>query len=219
MGPAWISATGLVAAPGRGRDRRAPRRRGAGRPRRPPRAAGRRPLHGPRGRRVRVRAAASGRRHQHSAHDREGGARTGAARPAVDGPRPRGDVGPAALVGCRGTRLQRGGDGARRHGVHGTRAALRRVPHRVVVRLAPRRIPAVRRPAQGDAGQVRGLRPAGAGTRDARAAGCAPARRHRRARRGVGGSRGDESPPEYQPALARETARARREMRREALLR
>ena len=120
-----------------------------GRPRRlagrPAHAAGRRPVHGGRGRLVRVRRAGGGGRHERAARRRAPRARhAGGARPA----RPRG-------------RLEPGRDGARRDRLHGARcrdapsARSRRGARRPVVRRAGGERPARRGRA------LRGLQPLG----------------------------------------------------------
>ena len=90
--------------------------------------------------------------------------------------------------------VQRRGDGARRDGVHRARPACDACPIAAACAWRAGGLPAVRGPRQGRAGAVRGIRPAGARTRHARAACGAPPRR----------------PGELAPGLARcRPARAR----------
>ena len=185
LGPAGLPAPGAVAAPGRRRDRRAPRRRGPRRPRRPPRAAGRRPVHGTGDRGVRVRPAASGGRHQHPPRDRARRPRPGPSRSPVDGPRPRRDGGAASRGGCRGASFNAAAMELGATVCTARSPALRRLPdRRRRANGALAGYPPYEGPRKAVQATIRGIRSPGARARDARAArGASPGRTRASSRR------------------------------------
>lgn len=159
MGEPGVSPAGTLAAPRRGGDHRPPRWRRPARRGCAARPLRHRRLHRPRRRGLRLRRPAPRRRHEHAPSAGQSDRRPLPARPSLAQGSRRHGV-PAARIRGRSGGVQRRGDGARCHRVHGALSAMRTVPSRRLVRVAGGRPTGHRRrpPTPGD---VRGLGPPG----------------------------------------------------------